>query len=174
MPRFVLTSRTWIRFVAKTWQKNSVNPTVRTLYISMCKGGGSPYKLVGTREKSRILLGTFWRVLPAKFSSNGASPTVPPPIPPPLVWKTKPNHFRLWDISFVRVRLPSLSKSFQPSHKRSTPWKSDKNLGDPSLTRSEHQYFEHTVLSRHRPPFRPPARSNARPPACQTAVCLPA
>lgn len=110
---------------------------------------------------------------PSKFSSKGASPTVPPPIPPTLMWKTKPNHFRLWDLSFVRVRLPSLSKSFQPSHKRS-PWKSDKNLGDPSLTRSEHQYFEHTVLSRHRPPFRPPARSNARPPACQTAVCLPA
>ena len=153
----------------------------------MCKGGGSPYKLVGTEEKSRILVSSFGGcfpklsiflgscgLLPAKFSSNGASPTVPPPIPPPLVWKTKPNHFRLWDISFVRVRLPSLSKSFQPSHKRS-PWKSDKNLGDPSLTRSEHQYFEHTVLSRHRPPFRPPARrSNARPPACQTAVCLPA
>lgn len=165
-------------------KKNSVNPTVRTLYISMCKGGGSPYKLVGTDEKSRKLLKGafrnyqyFWGscvLLPAKFWSNGASPTVPPPVPPPIVWKTKPNHFRLWGISFVRVRLPSLSKSFQPSHKRSTPWKSDKNLGDPSLTRSEHQYFEHTVLSRHRPPFRPPARSNARPPACQTAVCLPA
>ena len=64
MPRFVLTSRTRIRFVAKTWQKNSVNPTVRTLYISMCKGGGSPYKLVGTEEKSRILLGTFGGCFP--------------------------------------------------------------------------------------------------------------
>lgn len=154
--------------------KYSVNPTVRTLYISMCKGGGSPYKLVGTGEKSRILLdGTFQNYQYFWGSFFVRSPTVPPPIPPPLMWKTKPNHFRLWDLSFVRVRLPSLSKSFQPSHKRS-PWKSDKNLGDPSLTRSEHQYFEHTVLSRHRPPFRPPARSNARPPACQTAVCLPA
>lgn len=155
---------------------------MRTLYIPMCKGGGSPYKLVGTGEKSQEYFWTtvlsktinIFEGLPSKFSSSkGASPTVPPPIPPPLMWKTKPNHFRLWDLSFVRVRLPSLSKSFQPSHKRS-PWKSDKNLGDPSLTRSEHQYFEHTVLSRHRPPFRPPARSNARPPACQTAVCLPA
>jgi hypothetical protein len=168
-------------------EKNSVNPTVRTLYISMCKGGGSPYKLVGTEEKSRILLGTFGGCFPklsiflrflcsasCKFFVKWSKPHCPPTYSAtPCVKNQTKSLPSMGYISFVRVRLPSLSKSFQPSHKRS-PWKSDKNLGDPSLTRSEHQYFEHTVLSRHRPPFRPPARSNARPPACQTAVCLPA
>jgi hypothetical protein len=60
MPRFVLTSRTFDSIRSQDMTKTALTRLCALFIYQMCKGGGSPYKLVGTEKKSRILLGYFW------------------------------------------------------------------------------------------------------------------
>lgn len=64
MPRFVLTSRTWIRFVAKTWQKKTALTRLCALFIYQCARAAEAHiSWWGQKKKVKNTLRYFWRVL---------------------------------------------------------------------------------------------------------------